>query len=140
MRRPPRSTRTDTLFPYTTLFRSLDAAPPPAEPVLGAVAAELLPIGVTGTDLAALVAGWEELLEPELDDEGLMRHARERGGRLFTLAGRIVGMDRPALTPAGDGWARADLALHVGGPMLNERASPLAPVPGSALCRGWGCW
>src|SRR3546814_6301591 len=24
-RRPPRSTRTDTLFPYTTLFRSLDS-------------------------------------------------------------------------------------------------------------------
>src|SRR3546814_17098286 len=42
IRRPPRSTRTDTLFPYTTLFRSLlaalawpaaharDAAPQPA--------------------------------------------------------------------------------------------------------------
>src|SRR3546814_17111152 len=26
IRRPPRSTRTDTLFPYTTLFRSLNAA------------------------------------------------------------------------------------------------------------------
>src|SRR3546814_17569634 len=26
IRRPPRSTRTDTLFPYTTLFRSLRAA------------------------------------------------------------------------------------------------------------------
>src|SRR3546814_13387789 len=26
IRRPPRSTRTDTLFPYTTLFRSLDDA------------------------------------------------------------------------------------------------------------------
>src|SRR3546814_9374770 len=26
IRRPPRSTRTDTLFPYTTLFRSLVAA------------------------------------------------------------------------------------------------------------------
>src|SRR3546814_17821674 len=25
--RPPRSTRTDTLFPYTTLFRSLSKAP-----------------------------------------------------------------------------------------------------------------
>src|SRR3546814_10792290 len=25
IRRPPRSTRTDTLFPYTTLFRSIDA-------------------------------------------------------------------------------------------------------------------
>src|SRR3546814_9753822 len=34
IRRPPRSTRTDTLFPYTTLFRSLAApasvAPPKA--------------------------------------------------------------------------------------------------------------
>src|SRR3546814_1735194 len=27
IRRPPRSTRTDTLFPYTTLFRSLDPLP-----------------------------------------------------------------------------------------------------------------
>src|SRR3546814_18228859 len=26
IRRPPRSTRTDTLFPYTTLFRSLSSA------------------------------------------------------------------------------------------------------------------
>src|SRR3546814_2578089 len=26
IRRPPRSTRTDTLFPYTTLFRSLEKA------------------------------------------------------------------------------------------------------------------
>src|SRR3546814_14209991 len=26
IRRPPRSTRTDTLFPYTTLFRSADRA------------------------------------------------------------------------------------------------------------------
>src|SRR3546814_14111751 len=28
IRRPPRSTRTDTLFPYTTLFRSEDDAEP----------------------------------------------------------------------------------------------------------------
>src|SRR3546814_5956016 len=28
IRRPPRSTRTDTLFPYTTLFRSFDLALP----------------------------------------------------------------------------------------------------------------
>src|SRR3546814_1022542 len=27
IRRPPRSTRTDTLFPYTTLFRSPETAP-----------------------------------------------------------------------------------------------------------------
>src|SRR3546814_10246100 len=29
IRRPPRSTRTDTLFPYTTLFRSRIHEPPP---------------------------------------------------------------------------------------------------------------
>src|SRR3546814_5335480 len=29
IRRPPRSTRTDTLFPYTTLFRSHDSADAP---------------------------------------------------------------------------------------------------------------
>src|SRR3546814_1292489 len=28
IRRPPRSTRTDTLFPYTTLFRSSGSTPP----------------------------------------------------------------------------------------------------------------
>src|SRR3546814_18686026 len=32
IRRPPRSTRTDTLFPDTTLFRSLRAARGPARP------------------------------------------------------------------------------------------------------------
>src|SRR3546814_12879429 len=47
IRRPPRSTRTDTLFPYTTLFRShrwchlpgrgLHPAGDPDQPVLGAV-------------------------------------------------------------------------------------------------------
>src|SRR3546814_6384596 len=32
IRRPPRSTRTDTLFPYTTLFRSHDHALPDEAP------------------------------------------------------------------------------------------------------------
>src|SRR3546814_11470893 len=32
IRRPPRSTRTDTLFPYTTLFRSDLVAPPRMRP------------------------------------------------------------------------------------------------------------
>src|SRR3546814_11533792 len=41
IRRPPRSTRTDTLFPYTTLFRSRpgerrDGAPPGAARTLAA--------------------------------------------------------------------------------------------------------
>src|SRR3546814_3385373 len=38
IRRPPRSTRTDTLFPYTTLFRSLF-------PLVSAAVASVLPLG-----------------------------------------------------------------------------------------------
>src|SRR3546814_10482330 len=34
IRRPPRSTRTDTLFPYTTLFRSFLIFEPPRSPVV----------------------------------------------------------------------------------------------------------
>src|SRR3546814_9074009 len=71
IRRPPRSTRTDTLFPYTTLFRSAGAAvlaaawsEIPAALAPGpfaahmiphmsvvAVAAPLLALGVAGTRL-----------------------------------------------------------------------------------------
>src|SRR3546814_6925151 len=35
IRRPPRSTRTDTLFPYTTLFRSRSSASTPPATILG---------------------------------------------------------------------------------------------------------
>src|SRR3546814_11569290 len=47
IRRPPRSTRTDTLFPYTTLFRSgqLDRA---RRVAADAVAVALQVIGVAG--------------------------------------------------------------------------------------------
>src|SRR3546814_3863430 len=46
IRRPPRSTRTDTLFPYTTLFRSEKAIPEDTQHVVidapaGAMAADL---------------------------------------------------------------------------------------------------
>src|SRR3546814_20105418 len=34
IRRPPRSTRTDTLFPYTTLFRSFLGRPPLTSPYI----------------------------------------------------------------------------------------------------------
>src|SRR3546814_9951905 len=46
IRRPPRSTRTDTLFPYTTLFRSLAA---------GLSGNALLSIAVTGFGLLFVV-------------------------------------------------------------------------------------
>src|SRR3546814_2854639 len=45
IRRPPRSTRTDTLFPYTTLFRSLGLLVPA---LFGAWLLYLWQVGVTG--------------------------------------------------------------------------------------------
>src|SRR3546814_5798512 len=54
IRRPPRSTRTDTLFPYTTLFRS-------TAQILDPSTVALLGLGEAGTALArGLVeqSGW----------------------------------------------------------------------------------
>src|SRR3546814_1290068 len=42
IRRPPRSTRIDTLFPYTTLFRSPDRGPHPLTPVERTAIGEIL--------------------------------------------------------------------------------------------------
>src|SRR3546814_14822770 len=46
IRRPPRSTRTDTLFPYTTLFRSLAVRPNPLQAAEQAVHPGKLPVQV----------------------------------------------------------------------------------------------
>src|SRR3546814_19988626 len=48
-RRPPRSTRTDTLFPYTTLFRSLalGVVADPQAAVVGSGRIDWTPTGVT---------------------------------------------------------------------------------------------
>src|SRR3546814_16387626 len=70
-RRPPRSTRTDTLFPYTTLFRSVDLD-------LRGVGAEEGIIDLAGEPLRLLgeIAG-----EPEraCDRAAVMRHEAGRG-------------------------------------------------------------
>ena len=95
---------------------ALDGAPPPAEPLLAALAA----CGLNGAAMAAMTAGWEALLDdPDLGDETLAIHARERGGRLFALAGALIGAapgDAARLDRAGRGWALADLARHLGRP------------------------
>src|SRR5262249_61196893 len=94
---------------------ALDQAPPPAEPLLAAAAA-LRPDHVAGTEIAAVVEGWEALIDdPDLGAETLELHARERGARLFELAGRVLGLDAPWLANAGAGWALVDLARHVSG-------------------------
>lgn len=94
----------------------LGAAPTPAHPVLEAIAAAGLP----GGELAAMVDGWEFLLDEELTDAALGEYARQRGGTLFAL------IDPDAPPAAGSGWALADLAAHVGDVALANRARALS--------------
>src|SRR3546814_281078 len=81
IRRPPRSTRTDTLFPYTTLFRSAQAADDPAQRL------DLLcagPLGVLLQDLKKYAC------------PGVLQDIRKRtngsvgGGRSDTVAKKLV--------------------------------------------------
>src|SRR3546814_7825001 len=56
IRRPPRSTRTDTLFPYTTLFRSFGYTSEELKILLGPMARTgAVPIGSMGTDTPVAV-------------------------------------------------------------------------------------
>src|SRR3546814_7505484 len=58
IRRPPRSTRTDTLFPYTTLFRSREAE------VVAAINAEHRnPLFLPGAALSPSLAATADLAE-----------------------------------------------------------------------------
>lgn len=91
-------------------LEALDTQPPPAEPRLQAAAAELLPRGVTGSDLAGLEQGWALLLRTD-DPPAFMRGVTSRGPMLFTLAARLlsVSMD-DRLENAAQCFAAADLA------------------------------
>src|SRR3546814_17006875 len=80
--RPPRSTRTDTLFPYTTLFRSLCCL----GIALGLITRgeDRLQAGVLGGDLALDASlGYRQTRDPRewitqrKDDQGL-RHQRRQ--------------------------------------------------------------
>jgi phytoene synthase len=100
----------------------LDHAPPPAEPVLQAVAAS----GLKGSALTPIVHGWEVLIEAErLDAAALARFAEGRGA-LFVVAGEAMGAAGDPLREAGQGWALADLARHVGPPEEAAEAGRMA--------------
>ena len=94
-------------------LEALDSKPAPAEPVLQALTRDVLPRGVAGADLSPMEEGWSALLSPEpLEASDLETYAAERGGRLFRLSARVLGVDHPDLENAGKAWALADLARH----------------------------
>jgi phytoene synthase len=86
----------------------LDTSPPPPEPRLEAAARELLPRGVSGTELASLEEGWAALL----DDDPEPMVIERRGTRLFALGAKLLGVEFVDETfgAAGRLFARIDLA------------------------------
>src|SRR3546814_17499599 len=72
IRRPPRSTRTDTLCPYTTLFRSHDAQRP------GPHRADDARAGCGRVDRPVAADGWRE---PKIDGDRRIRPRRLMPGR-----------------------------------------------------------
>jgi phytoene synthase len=92
----------------------LDSSPPPPEPRLQAVAAELLSRGITGAMLATLEDGWATVLDEEADIERI----GERGAKLFTAAAKLLGLSDAGLNAAGRLYAHQQV-----------RRLQLAPIP-----------
>src|SRR3546814_11868798 len=108
IRRPPRATRTDTLFPYTTLFRSL--------PYGLKILLENLLRSENGTDITAddirALAGWDANADP----------SREIS---FTPA-RVILQDFTGVPAVVDLAAMREAMRELGGDPT--RINPLAPV------------
>src|SRR3546814_13360189 len=84
IRRPPRSTRTDTLFPYTTLFRSVSGTSGPRTDVMTSASLKGTPAGRARNSTAVWkAADTAHHLHPFTDFRGL---AAEGGARLITRA------------------------------------------------------
>jgi 15-cis-phytoene synthase len=107
----------------------LDADEVAAEPVIAALHDVVQGHDVTGAMLAALIEGWELLLEPlPLEDDILREYATKRGDRLFDLAARILGS--AVGDGLGAGWAMIDFAAHCSDRTTCERALGLfVPTP-----------
>lgn len=117
----------------------LDHTPPPPQPLLQAIASDLLSRGPTGASLAAMIDGWEVLLDPDpIDDTVLADYAAARGGQLFTVAGAVIGDGDAPWAVAGQGWALVDLARYCGEADLATNALRLArPLLDEVTRRRW---
>src|SRR3546814_19447173 len=109
IRRPPRSTRTDTLFPYTTLFRSLKAA----------ARGELARIEVMGGAIAAVENAYMK--------EQLVESAARRLEAIASGEQTVVGVNAYRESEPSPLVAGADggfLAAGIGRASCRERVSP----------------
>src|SRR3546814_4347760 len=107
IRRPPRSTRTDTLFPYTTLFRSDAVVQRRVDDIHAPAAGLHLCVEQGGLRLGGIAEGFAD---------------REHAGRCAAVAlalGRAAGLrwmqsDAPARTAAADADRRGLARFEIG--------------------------
>src|SRR3546814_5030376 len=98
LRRPPRSTRTDTLFPYTTLFRSLRGA------------GHRLGLSLEGI-VAGLELGDDAAVRAHLDavaGDTVLEHPMLAGERAQYALDRAFGAERLAAADAVEGFLLLD--------------------------------
>src|SRR3546814_11381823 len=134
-RLPPRSTLTDTLFPYPTLFRSVLG-----RAAVAAVAAAVDDLEkIVGEALAGgggVVVLLDVVAAPDHVPLALERQPQARLG-LVVQVGRGCGLGfRPGLGPHEEA---GHLAGVVHRPLTQDRRRQPAPDIGSASCRKRGC-
>lgn len=114
----------------------LDRDPPPAEPLLEALAAHVLPVGVTGAELARMEDGWDAIVSlGALSGDDLDCYATARGAQLFRLSARLLGDGAFPVEQAGMRWALVDLARHSAN--AGERDAAVAKARGVRDDQRW---
>ncbi len=104
-------------------LEGLDAGAVPAQPVLEALAAHVLPAGVTGASLTGLEDAMLALLAAPRD---IAQHVQQRGRTLFGAAAAVLGQGADVAWQLGDLWASGEVARLGETPPL---AVHLARVP-----------
>jgi phytoene synthase len=110
-------------------LEGLDAGKVPAQPLLALIAAELLPRGITGTELAQIEDRWAELIGSETVPESFVAG----GGRLFGWAARLLGGDVGQANRLGRSWAAGEVPLPASGAASAAVSAALRPLFGLAL-------
>ena len=102
----------------------LDTDPAPPEPRLRAVADTLLPLGITGHDVAAIEQGWAALIQERPEPDSVAT----RGQALFRLESRLLGSTTDLPEAAGALFALTDAMRRGLGDFSAARDAALAAV------------
>src|SRR3546814_12544069 len=117
IRRPPRSTRTDTLFPYTTLFRSKVARGHGRREGEGRLVTRLVEAGPEAAGVGCLELGEQPAHRLAADIVGIIE--REKPVRLRVERAGVAG-SHPKFTPrqrsgSGEGYRSVRGEVRKGG-------------------------